>query len=274
MEFNRWSFLYEMDSTGITLPSLQCVHTHHLSHENRMSPFSAQPPGYCMGYPRFGAIGALLLARLCIGTAVSWEDPKLHLLLGMLLAEVIEDEAMVWKMPCGDMSLEFSWYVWCLWGLALDCVDFVGLNTAIKNDTHNTYSKSIWAKLLFPYHGWRQAFAETTFAHMSWDQHGSTICHLILIFQLPPKLWIYELASMGNQIKLLRSESSAQNAPSGYYCSQQTEPTTSSRTCWVSPCGVSTWTCHLPAPHWPTRKWTRSPGGGLPPVWSMRQFNK
>lgn len=47
--------------------------------------------GYCMGYPRFGAIGALLLARLCIGTALPGESPRMLLLLGVLLAEVVED---------------------------------------------------------------------------------------------------------------------------------------------------------------------------------------
>ena len=47
--------------------------------------------GYCMGYPRFGAIGALLLARLCIGTPLSLDGPEIRLLMIVLLAEVSED---------------------------------------------------------------------------------------------------------------------------------------------------------------------------------------
>lgn len=43
-----------------------------------------------MGYPRFGAVGALLLSRLCIGTAPSIESPELQLVLMVLLAEVVE----------------------------------------------------------------------------------------------------------------------------------------------------------------------------------------
>ena len=56
--------------------------------------------GYCMGYPRFGAVGALLLTRLCIGTAPSIESPELQLVLMVLLAEVVEDflSCSLWRL--------------------------------------------------------------------------------------------------------------------------------------------------------------------------------
>lgn len=47
--------------------------------------------GYCMGYPRFGAVGALLLARLCISTPMPLEGPELRLFGIVLLAEICED---------------------------------------------------------------------------------------------------------------------------------------------------------------------------------------
>lgn len=56
--------------------------------------------GYCMGYPRFGAVGALLLARLCIGTAIPLDSTQMLLLLGVLLAEVVEDllSCALWRL--------------------------------------------------------------------------------------------------------------------------------------------------------------------------------
>ena len=43
-----------------------------------------------MGYPRFGAVLALLLARLCLGTPLPF-GPEMLLLALVLLAEVAED---------------------------------------------------------------------------------------------------------------------------------------------------------------------------------------
>ena len=48
-----------------------------------------------MGYPRFGAVGALLLTRLCIGTSI--ESSELQLVLMVLLAEVVE---VFWIAHC------------------------------------------------------------------------------------------------------------------------------------------------------------------------------
>ncbi|CAK9037882.1 Uncharacterized protein SCF082_LOCUS22361 [Durusdinium trenchii] len=47
--------------------------------------------GYCMGYLRFGAMGALFLVRLCIGAPWAWDGPEVTLMAGMLLAEILED---------------------------------------------------------------------------------------------------------------------------------------------------------------------------------------
>lgn len=47
--------------------------------------------GYYMGYPRFGAVGALLLARLCIRTPMPLDGPELRLFGIVLLAEICED---------------------------------------------------------------------------------------------------------------------------------------------------------------------------------------
>jgi len=47
--------------------------------------------GYCMGYPRFGAILALILVRLCIGRGYSWEAPEVRVLCLVFLAEMVED---------------------------------------------------------------------------------------------------------------------------------------------------------------------------------------
>lgn len=47
--------------------------------------------GYFMGYPRFGAVVALLLARLCMGTPLPFDGPEMILLVLVLLAEVTED---------------------------------------------------------------------------------------------------------------------------------------------------------------------------------------
>ena len=44
-----------------------------------------------MGYPRFGAMWALILVRLCIGTPFSWDSPELLLMLLVFLSEVVED---------------------------------------------------------------------------------------------------------------------------------------------------------------------------------------
>lgn len=47
--------------------------------------------GFCMGYPRFGAMWALILARLCIGTPFSWDSPEVLLMVLVFLSEVVED---------------------------------------------------------------------------------------------------------------------------------------------------------------------------------------
>eukprot|EP00435_Cladocopium_sp_Y103_P036369 s214_g9.t1 len=47
--------------------------------------------GYCMGYPRFGAVAALLLARLCINTPMPLDGPEVRLFGIVLLAEICED---------------------------------------------------------------------------------------------------------------------------------------------------------------------------------------
>ena len=44
-----------------------------------------------MGYPRFGAMWALILARLCIGTPFSWDSPEVLLMVLVFLSEVVED---------------------------------------------------------------------------------------------------------------------------------------------------------------------------------------
>jgi len=45
-----------------------------------------------MGYPRFGAMWALILVRLCIGTPFSWDSPELLLMVLVFLSEVVEDD--------------------------------------------------------------------------------------------------------------------------------------------------------------------------------------
>lgn len=56
--------------------------------------------GYCMGYPRFGSIWALILVRLCIGRGYSWEAPELQVLGLVLLAEMVEDlcSYVLWRL--------------------------------------------------------------------------------------------------------------------------------------------------------------------------------
>lgn len=47
--------------------------------------------GYCVGYLRFGAVGAMLLARLCNGVPVPLNGPEMIIVLSVLLAEAVED---------------------------------------------------------------------------------------------------------------------------------------------------------------------------------------
>lgn len=56
--------------------------------------------GYCMGYPRFGAILALVLVRLCIGRAYSWDATELQVLCLVFLAEMVEDlcSYILWRL--------------------------------------------------------------------------------------------------------------------------------------------------------------------------------
>ena len=54
-----------------------------------------------MGYPRFGAVGALLLARLCISTPMPLDGPELRLFGIVLLAEICEDLCS-WDIWDGD----------------------------------------------------------------------------------------------------------------------------------------------------------------------------
>ena len=58
---------------------------------------TSKKPQRGMGYPRFGAVGALLLARLCISTPMPLEGPELRLFGIMLLAEICEDLCS-WEM--------------------------------------------------------------------------------------------------------------------------------------------------------------------------------
>ena len=44
-----------------------------------------------MGYLRFGAMAAVFLARLIIGTAWAWDGPEIRLCAFTLLAEMLED---------------------------------------------------------------------------------------------------------------------------------------------------------------------------------------
>lgn len=48
-------------------------------------------PGYCMGYPRFGAAVGLVTARQFVGTALSWDAFEVHLFVMMFAAEVLEE---------------------------------------------------------------------------------------------------------------------------------------------------------------------------------------
>ena len=57
-----------------------------------------------MGYPRFGAVVALLLARLCMGTPLPFDGPEMILLVLVLLAEVAED-AMSYGLWCLGVNL-------------------------------------------------------------------------------------------------------------------------------------------------------------------------
>lgn len=56
--------------------------------------------GFCMGYPRFGAMWALILVRLCIGTPFSWDSPELLLMVLVFLSEVVEDliSWVLWRL--------------------------------------------------------------------------------------------------------------------------------------------------------------------------------
>lgn len=56
--------------------------------------------GYCMGYPRFGAILALILVRLCIGRGYSWDAPEVRVLCLVFLAEMVEDlcSYILWRL--------------------------------------------------------------------------------------------------------------------------------------------------------------------------------
>jgi len=47
--------------------------------------------GYPMGYPRFGAIIAILLVRCCFGLEVTWHEPLVLVSFMVFLAEVFED---------------------------------------------------------------------------------------------------------------------------------------------------------------------------------------
>ena len=55
--------------------------------------------GYCMGYPRFGAVAAVLSTRLCLGTSVFLSDLEGWLWVLMVTAEVLEDALgyMFWR---------------------------------------------------------------------------------------------------------------------------------------------------------------------------------
>ena len=58
-----------------------------------------------MGYLRFGAIGAMLLARLCSGISVPLDGPEITILLSVLLAEIVEDGISYTLWYCGvDLS--------------------------------------------------------------------------------------------------------------------------------------------------------------------------
>lgn len=63
--------------------------------------------GYCMGYPRFGAILALLSARACIGIPITMDSPLVKLSLINLAGEFVEDFL---SMCCGNWT-----WVFCLW---------------------------------------------------------------------------------------------------------------------------------------------------------------
>ena len=58
---------------------------------------TSKKPQRGMGYPRFGAVGALLLARLCISTPMRLDGPELRLFGIVLLAEICEDLCS-WEM--------------------------------------------------------------------------------------------------------------------------------------------------------------------------------
>ena len=68
--------------------------------------------GYCMGYPRFGAVAALCLARRCSGIArPTLQSPLVKLALINLGAEVVEDlvSYVLWRLKLGEVSA-----FWCL----------------------------------------------------------------------------------------------------------------------------------------------------------------
>lgn len=56
--------------------------------------------GYCMGYPRFGAVAALLLTRLSLGTSVVLSELEGWLWVLMVTAELVEDVLgyILWRL--------------------------------------------------------------------------------------------------------------------------------------------------------------------------------
>ena len=48
-----------------------------------------------MGYLRFGAVFALILSRMCLGSSFSWDAPEVVLVAAVFLAEVVEDQLKV-----------------------------------------------------------------------------------------------------------------------------------------------------------------------------------
>ena len=64
--------------------------------------------GYCMGYPRFGAVAALQMARTCIGIWPTVASPLVKLALINLGAEVVEDlvSYVLWRLKLGETAYD------------------------------------------------------------------------------------------------------------------------------------------------------------------------